>query len=61
MPVNNWKQKKKHTLDLLQRLLRIWQHEIPYDEITATGPLANDAVLALELTDIGLPLPYQLN
>lgn len=58
MPASNWEQKKKHALDLLQRLLNIWQGREPLSRIDAIGPQANNAVLMLELPDVDLPLPY---
>lgn len=57
MAASNWEQKKKHALDLLQRLLDIWQARRPLNKIISTGPECNNAVLALgQETD--LPLPY---
>ena len=55
---SNWKQKKKHTLELLRRLLRIYYRELAYDEIKIVGPDANQAVLDLGRGNVSLPLPY---
>jgi len=58
MAVSNWEQKKKHALELLHKLLDIWQGREPLNKIEAIGPQVNEAVLMLDLPDTGLPLPY---
>jgi hypothetical protein len=57
MAASNWQQKKENALDLLHRLLEIWQGQV-FGDIAATGPQTNNAVLMLNISAVDLPLPY---